>query len=126
MREIDQLTNCAETITSKTADRFDEILPLLKFGLNSSASLAGEKVGLAGKGDKILPPSSKYDDEIHCLCGGNIFLNGCCAKHSFYRASSSQSESSPASSLKAAGPKEDLFVTMFRDYFGIPAAVELA
>jgi hypothetical protein len=126
MSEIDQLPSFTQTIQGEpAADRFDEILHLLKFGLNSSTACTGKKK--ACKGDRNLQAKqSVNEDEIICLCGGNIFLKGCCSKHNIFKASISQSEPCLSSSLQAAGPDEDLFVAMFRDYFGIPSTVEIA
>jgi hypothetical protein len=122
MSVIDQLPD-KQTIQGEPADQFAEILLLLKFGLDSSASLSGKKK-LAFKGDSIHPPAQlKYDEEIVCLCGGNIFLNGCCSKHNFSKFSTSE-KCDPC--LKAAETDQDLFMAMFRNYFGIPETVEIA
>jgi hypothetical protein len=121
MSKIDQLPDSTQTIRSEAADRFDEIVLLLKFGLDSSASFAGKKNSLGCKGDHAPPQKQQLinDTEIICLCGGNIFLNGCCSKHN-------TSKSLVSSLNSAAGSVEDPFVAMFRDYFGIPSTVEIA
>ncbi len=116
-----------DCIQSEHAAGFDEILPILKCGLDSSAAFAGKKNGLACKGNHILSPTQLIRvDESVCVCGGNILLNGCCAKHNVSKVRTSQLEPFPASSLKAAESTEDLFVAMFRDYFGIPTTVEIS
>jgi hypothetical protein len=134
MADIDQRPSFATaestlpTIETKPANQGDEILLALKIGLNtssSSAAISSQKKDLTCKDDHMAPTQKPPDDcKKHCVCGGNIFLSGCCAMHTSPMASA-QSDPSLVASSHGTEIDEIRFLAMFREYFGIPSTVDI-
>ena len=119
----------ADIMVDEPERECDEILLLLRHGLNTSHSSASSLKDVACKSSQTTPPAQKqlHDCEQHCMCGGNIILSGCCAIHAIPSARTSQPEARLVeASTNATGSNEDPFVVMFRGYFGIPLTVDIA